>query len=62
MPNPPDPSIETEFVPDLRSPIDPLPATATLADLIERVNFLAALIDQSIEDLIGDDGQIIEQR
>lgn len=58
----PDEMIETTFVPDLRTPIRPLPLEATLADLIERVNLLSLLLDQSIVDLIGDDGEPIETR
>lgn len=58
----PDQLIETTFVPDLRTPIRPLPPEATLADLIDRVNLLSLLLDQSIVDLIGDDGEPIETR
>lgn len=58
----PDPAIETMFVPELRRPIDPLPADATLAQVIERVNLLSLILDQSVADLIGDDGQTIETR
>lgn len=58
----PDPAIETMFVPELRRPIDPLPADATLAQVIERVNLLSLILDQSVADLIGDDGQNIETR
>lgn len=62
MSQPPDPAIETMFVPELRRPLDPLPADATLAQLIERVNLLSLILDQSVADLIGDDGQTIETR
>ena len=58
----PDAEIETTFVPELRRPLDPLPADATLAQLIERVNLLSQILDQSVVDLIGDDGQTIETR
>lgn len=57
-----DPEIETMFVPELRRPLDPLPADATLAEVIERVNLLSLILDQSVADLIGDDGQTIETR
>ena len=60
--NTPDAQIETNFVPELRRPLDPLPPDATLADLIERVNLLSLILDQSVVDLIGDDGQTIETR
>lgn len=54
--------VETAFIPELRQPIPELPPDATLAVLIERVNLLSALIDQSILDLIGDTGETIETR
>ena len=58
----PDPTIESMFVPELRRPLDPLPADATLAQVIQRVNLLSLILDQSVADLIGDDGQTIETR
>lgn len=60
--NTPDASIETKFVPELRTKLDPLPADATLADLIARVNLLAQLLDQTIDDTIGSDGEVVETR
>lgn len=57
-----DPEIETMFVPELRRPLDPLPADATLAQLIERVNLLSLILDQSVADLIGSDGEVVETR
>jgi len=54
--------IENAFVPDLRRPMDPLPDDATMKDLIDRVNLLSALADQSIVELIGTDGEQIIER
>ncbi len=49
-----DPTIEDKFVPELRTDTPPLDKTATLEDLIERVNLLTKMVDQLIVDLVGD--------
>ena len=52
--NSPDPTIEDKFVPELRTDTPPLDKTATLEDVIDRVNLLTKMVDQLIVDLIGD--------
>lgn len=52
--NPPDSSIEDKFVPDLKTDTPPLAKTATLADVIERVNLLTKMVDQLVTEIIGD--------
>jgi|9_EtaG_2_1085328.scaffolds.fasta_scaffold00300_11 hypothetical protein len=49
-----DPTIEDKFVPELRTDTAPLDKTATLEDVIDRVNLLTKMVDQLIIDLIGD--------
>ena len=58
----PDSDIENRFVPDLRESFQPLPATASLAQLVERINLIQRVIDQQIIDTIGTDGETIETR
>lgn len=53
--NNPDPEIETQFVPDLHRPIDPLPTSATLADVVDRVNLLTSYMNQILLDIVGID-------
>ncbi len=52
--NPPDSTIEDKFVPDLKADTPALATTATLADVIERVNLLTKMVDQLVTDIIGD--------
>lgn len=58
----PDSDIENRFIPDLREEFQPLPATASLAQLVERINLIQRVIDQQIIDTIGTDGENIETR
>ena len=51
----PDQSIEEAFVPGLREPLPQLASTATLADLIDHVNKMTAILNQSVSDQIGDE-------
>jgi|TARA_A100000171_G_C2064876_1_gene111792 hypothetical protein len=51
--NPPDPTIEDKFVPELKADTPSLDKTATLADVIDRVNLLTKMVDQLVDDVIG---------